>query len=272
MSRQNSVAVPSFEFPVEKYTKAQKKWVSRDCIIIPTLEKYILDDIEGKRLLDIGCGNGDLTHQFVKWGAEEVIGMDTSEEMINLCNAHVSGLPLKFLGKSSLEMDFVDEFDVITAIFMLQFSENVEELGKTLRNIAKALRPGGVFYAFVPNGICEINPTEQEGINMGARMILNSVPPKDGEHLKVAFYNDGRLRKYTPSSLRLISEKQVAETDITFFYRSTYEQCLREAGFMDIEWITPIVSDEGLQAHGENFFFSYLNPPKDVMFRAVLSE
>lgn len=40
------------------------------------------------------------------------------------------GLPLKFLGKSSLEMDFVDEFDVITAIFMLQFSENVDELGK----------------------------------------------------------------------------------------------------------------------------------------------
>lgn len=43
---------------MEKYTKAQKKWVARDCIIIPTLEKYIVDDIEGKRLLDIGCGNG----------------------------------------------------------------------------------------------------------------------------------------------------------------------------------------------------------------------
>lgn len=116
---------------------------------------------------------------------------------------------------------------------------------------------------------------------LGARIILNSsTPPEDGEHLKVAFYNEGKSVGNNRSLFAMPNcllpsrflEKQVAETDITFFYRATYERCLREAGFSDIEWIDPVVSEEGVQAHGEEFFYSYLNPPKDVMFRAVLSE
>ena len=59
---------------------------------------------------------------------------------------------------------------------------------------------------------------------------------------------------------------------ITFFYRSTYEHCLKDAGFTDIEWISPTVSEEGLTKYGEEFFSTYFNPPKDMIVRARIPQ
>ncbi|KAI1710039.1 PRotein arginine MethylTransferase [Ditylenchus destructor] len=84
---------------------------------------------------------------------------------------------------------------------------------------------------------------------------MNPGPRYDGEQIKVALYRNGRF---------------AAETAMTFFFRETYEKCLREAGFGQIQWINPIVSEDGITACGKEFFESYLNPPIDIMFRAVL--
>lgn len=46
-----------------------------------------------------------------------------------------------------------------------------------------------------------------------------------------------------------------------------YEQCLKEAGFRDIEWLAPTISENGQEVLGEAFCRRFLNPPCDIVFR-----
>lgn len=59
---------------------------------------------------------------------------------------------------------------------------------------------------------------------------------------------------------------------MTFYFRETYEKCLREAGFGQIQWIIPKVTKEGIAELGEDFFKIFIESPIDVMFRAVLEK
>ncbi|KAH7699581.1 CRE-PRMT-6 protein [Aphelenchoides avenae] len=150
-------------------------------------------------------------------------------------------------------MNFKAEFDVAMAIFVLQFAEDATELKKILKNIAKALKSGGVLYGYVPNGVRNINPTIKEGKILGATLVLPNRPPKDGQQAK----------------MRLYGAESMHEAPITFFYRETYERLLKLAGFVRIEWIPPRVPKEAEEEYGKDVLKSFLNPPKDIMFRAV---
>ncbi|KAI1708564.1 methyltransferase domain-containing protein [Ditylenchus destructor] len=249
------------EFPAEKYLKATEQDPCQLYVVNPTIESTVGREVKGKRVLDIGCGNGEITRKLVEeWGAKEAIGVDSSEEMVSTARSRktdVDNSPITFLHLSALDLEFSQEFDVTTALFVLDLTSNLEELSRTIRNIARALKPGGIFFAYVLNGIQDLNPHAEKSIECGARLILNPGPRFDGEHIKIQFYTAGR---------------PTADATLTFFFRETYEKCLREAGFAQIKWINPIVSDKGIAELGKDYFESFLNSPGDVMFRAVLEK
>ncbi|KAK6053190.1 hypothetical protein COOONC_09306, partial [Cooperia oncophora] len=56
----------------------------------------------------------------------------------------------------------------------------------------------------------------------------------------------------------------VGTSKVTFFLNETYERILKDAGFRKVEFLPPVISEEGLKLYGEEFFHSYLNPPKDI--------
>uniref|UniRef100_A0A183GSR1 Methyltransf_2 domain-containing protein n=1 Tax=Heligmosomoides polygyrus TaxID=6339 RepID=A0A183GSR1_HELPZ len=60
----------------------------------------------------------------------------------------------------------------------------------------------------------------------------------------------------------------VGSSKVTFFFNETYERVLKKAGFTKVEFLNPVISAEGLELYGEEFFRSYLNPPKDIILRA----
>src|SRR5258705_8374457 len=47
----------------------------------------LLPDVEGRRVLDLGCGAGQLAHHLATAGAAEVGGVDVSERMLALARA-----------------------------------------------------------------------------------------------------------------------------------------------------------------------------------------
>ncbi|KAI1710484.1 methyltransferase domain-containing protein [Ditylenchus destructor] len=245
------------QFPAEEYLKIHKIAPGRNFIVNPTIEANVAKEVKDKRVLDVGCGNGYLTRKCVEeWGASKAVGVDSSEEMITMARStHADDKRVSFAHVSALDLEFKREFDVAVAIFMLHFNSTVEELCKALQKIGQSLMPGGVLFAYVPNGIPDLKAREENQVKFGARLIMNPGPRYDGEQIKIAFYNEGR---------------PAAEATMTFFFRETYEKCLREAGFGQIQWINPFVSEEGIAACGKEFFESYLSPPIDLMFRAVL--
>src|SRR5207253_10763721 len=50
----------------------------------------LLPEVGGRRVLDLGCGAGQLAHHLATRGAAEVIGFDLSERMLALARAQWS--------------------------------------------------------------------------------------------------------------------------------------------------------------------------------------
>jgi len=108
------------------------------------LLKELVCHARGRRLLDVGCGEGQLpeTAQDEGWNA---FGIDLSETAVRLCCER--GLPAS-------QTDFFDSsldhrrFD---AIVMSELIEHVPAPGRFLRRADELLEEGGILYLTTPN-------------------------------------------------------------------------------------------------------------------------
>lgn len=96
----------------------------------------------GRRLLDIGCGTGFVI-DIAKRHFPVVRGIDITPAM--LAKVDCGGGDVQVTEARSEQIPFADgSFDVCTAYAVLH---HLHELGPTLREVFRVLRPGGVFYA-----------------------------------------------------------------------------------------------------------------------------
>ena len=80
-----------------------------------------LPDIKGKRVLDLACGVGRVTHRLLSAGAI-VTGVDVSSEMLNACRAGAPNHPgLSLIQCSADNIPCGDEsFDVVVCVGLLE--------------------------------------------------------------------------------------------------------------------------------------------------------
>ena len=95
----------------------------------------------GERILDLGCGTGQLTHKISQAGAE-VVGLDASPEMVG--QARQNFPRLRFVLSDATKMPFEDEFDAVFSNAALHWMLDREGVVKA---VARALRKGGRFVA-----------------------------------------------------------------------------------------------------------------------------
>jgi trans-aconitate methyltransferase len=93
----------------------------------------------GERILDLGCGPGQLTKKIAESGAE-VIGLDASPEMIG--QARQNYPELRFVLQDAAGMQFENEFDAVFSNAALHW---MLDPASVVRGVARALRPGGRF-------------------------------------------------------------------------------------------------------------------------------
>ena len=102
----------------------------------------LLVDVRGRRVLDIGCGDGGLAVELAKRGAI-VTGIDASAAMIDAAKRraiqHNADIDFEMAVAECLPFP-AEEFDVVTAITILCF---VDDAVPVFREIARVLRPGG---------------------------------------------------------------------------------------------------------------------------------
>jgi trans-aconitate methyltransferase len=95
----------------------------------------------GERVLDLGCGTGDLTAQLAASGAH-VLGLDASSEMLSEARRKYPSLSFR-LGDGQ-ELDFDQELDAVFSNAALHWMPRADDVAT---GVARALRPGGRFVA-----------------------------------------------------------------------------------------------------------------------------
>jgi demethylmenaquinone methyltransferase/2-methoxy-6-polyprenyl-1,4-benzoquinol methylase len=102
-------------------------------------------DIAEPRILDVGCGTGDLSLEFANLGP--VTGCDFSHNMLRIGKAkagryHQGRRKIHMLEADGLALPFRDDtFDIVVSAFVLR---NLADPRKGLDEMRRVLRPGGI--------------------------------------------------------------------------------------------------------------------------------
>jgi len=105
--------------------------------------------VQGKRVLDLGCGCGYGSCYLAKHGATEVIGIDNSEEAVKFSQCHYDASNLDFEVQDATAIRFdSSSFDVVVAFELIEHLRNYERM---LSEVKRVLRRDGVFIISTPN-------------------------------------------------------------------------------------------------------------------------
>jgi 2-polyprenyl-3-methyl-5-hydroxy-6-metoxy-1,4-benzoquinol methylase len=106
--------------------------------------------LQGKRLLDVGCGWGELVLSSLELGASaEGIEPNSDEVAISRLLLASFGFEPRIYEGFGEELPFADaEFDVVTCQHVL---EHVRDIGRVVNEMVRVTRPGGHMVVSVPN-------------------------------------------------------------------------------------------------------------------------
>lgn len=136
--------------------------------------------LQGKRVLDVGCGGGILSESMALRGAE-VTGIDLGEKAIKVAQLHQleSGVNVSYrlVSVEALAAEQPESFDVVTCMEML---EHVPDPAAVIAACAKLVKPGGhVFFSTINR-----NPKAYLFAVIGAEYVLNLLPRGTHEYEK----------------------------------------------------------------------------------------
>ena len=137
--------------------------------------------LEGKRVVDIGCGGGILADSMARKGAN-VLGVDLARKALRVAKLHAleAGTPnveYREVSAEALADEQPEQFDVVTCMEMLEHVPRPESI---VRACAKLVKPGGwVFFSTINR-----NPKAFLFAVVGAEYVLNLLPRGTHEYLK----------------------------------------------------------------------------------------
>ncbi|KZN14799.1 bifunctional 2-polyprenyl-6-hydroxyphenol methylase/3-demethylubiquinol 3-O-methyltransferase UbiG [Marinomonas sp. TW1] len=160
--------------------------------INPLRTNYINEraGLEGKKVIDIGCGGGILSEAMAQHGAQ-VKGIDMGEAPLAVAKLHreESNLAIDYerITAEEIAEREAEQYDVVTCLEML---EHVPDPASVIRACMKLVKPGGhVFFSTINR-----NPKAYLFAIIGAEYILNMLPK--GTHDYAKFIQPAELNSY----------------------------------------------------------------------------
>ncbi len=136
MSRQNI-------FDNETFFNGYKALRDSDCnandlIEQPAMRK-LLPDLNGKSVLDLGCGYGHNCLDFVNRGAERVVGIDISEKMLAVAEKESSNDKIEYRNMSMTDISELSEkFDFIYSSLAFHYVKDFDTFAKDMYSVLNA--------------------------------------------------------------------------------------------------------------------------------------
>lgn len=170
---------PSSEFkPLHDINPLRLDWIDRAV------------GLQGKRILDVGCGGGLLSEGMATRGAQ-VTGIDLSEKPLGVARLHLleSGrqVDYRMVSAEDLAAEMPGAFDAVTCLEML---EHVPDPASIIAACATLVRPGGqVFFSTLNR-----NPKSYLFAVIGAEYVLRMLPR--GTHDFARFIKPSELMRW----------------------------------------------------------------------------
>ena len=224
---------------VNKFAELAARWWDKDSEFKPLhdinplrlnyIKKQCGGSLEGKRILDVGCGGGILSESLALEGAT-VVGIDLAEAGLEVAKLHLleSGLDIdyQFISAEELAESESESFDVIACLEML---EHVPDPSLIVEACSKLVKTDGrVFFSTINR-----NPKSYFFAIVGAEYVLNLLPK--GTHNYEKFIRPSeidewaRLYDLSISSMigmtyNPITKKYKLGDDVSVNYMSHYEK------------------------------------------------
>jgi toxoflavin synthase len=226
----------------EQYKKIEDTYVYK--YVFEPSTKILLAGVKGNEVIDVGCGSGKVTRLIKKLGAKKVLGSDNSIKQLRIAREIETKNPqgILYVLDDLVEKELMrcDKADFVTGIFVMQYSNSVQELEIAFKNIYLRLKRGGKFIGIVPNS----KTPEQTN-------------PKYGITCSVEGNFDGAKRVFN----LVENDKKILSIENKYYTKETYENSIKLAGFKKFKWVPLIVSKEGIEKFEVGFWDEFLDAP-----------
>ncbi|HWH53947.1 MAG TPA: class I SAM-dependent methyltransferase [Gaiellaceae bacterium] len=181
----------------------------------PRWRRFLVSRVDvgpGDRVLDVATGTGAVAQELIRQKACAVVGVDQSAEMLEIAAERLPA-GIRLVEASAEKLPFDDaSFDALTFTYLLRY---VDEPGRTLRELARVVRPGGTVASLefgVPRGVW--NPLW--------RAYVGAVLPAAGRAVSPGWHEVGR---FLGGSIREFWHRYPLERQVALW---------REAGIGDV--------------------------------------
>ncbi|MBY7143944.1 class I SAM-dependent methyltransferase [Virgibacillus sp. NKC19-3] len=211
----------------KNYTALRASGINYNNFVEQPAIKSIISSLKGKSVLDLGCGDGHFSKYCIENGAESVIGVDISNNMIDRAKRINKDNHIEFLCMPMEDLKLSNQkFDLIISSLSIHYVEDYAEL---VRKINRLLKTNGEFIFSTEHPIV----TARKGNN-------HWIKTKEGHKLHWAFDN------YQEEGMR---EHDWYVDGVVVYHRtiSTLINTLIESGLVLDEIIEPQSTSAGLK-------------------------
>jgi 2-polyprenyl-6-hydroxyphenyl methylase/3-demethylubiquinone-9 3-methyltransferase len=178
--------------------------------------EHIAGGLQGKRVVDVGCGGGIFAEALARLGAD-VVGIDLSEKGIGVARLHQyesgTSVDYRLVAAETLALEMPGAFDVVTCLELL---EHVPEPASTVAACGTLARSGGIVVFSTLNR----NPKSYAQAILGAEYVLKLLPR--GTHDWSRFSRPSELARFgRRAQLELTAMTGMTYNPLTRTYRLT---------------------------------------------------
>lgn len=129
----------------DRYQQLRQNPISINEIIEKPTMLGLLDNIQGKKMLDLGCGTGEHIALYLQQGAKFVVGLDLSQAMLAQAQKNLAKnrphFALYQLSMNQLSQLPEQDFDMITSSYAFHY---IEDFAQLTQQIYTKLNPNGL--------------------------------------------------------------------------------------------------------------------------------
>lgn len=111
-----------------------------------TMMQYVPGDLQPQRILDLGCGTGNLTLRVLEtFPGAHVVALDLSQEILDVCRRQCGEQRVSYLQQDFSDLQLsANSFDLVVSSIAIHHVDDLKK--QTLfQCVLESLKPGGVF-------------------------------------------------------------------------------------------------------------------------------